>query len=220
MDGKDRENLNYSEGKRCQISTEETYMLDQLSALHEKSNRVLDIGCGSGEISLEMQNRGFELFGLDFSDVAIDIARKNGIESKVCDLDKGFPLENDSFDVVWAGDVMEHVFDPIFVMQETKRVLKKNGSFFATIPYDLNWKVRIKTLLGQSYQEGVYKHYGQFKHHSFFSEKLLRFMLLKAELELLSIKYVTGYNKKQITSSKFFRIFSHLMIIHARAVSK
>jgi len=134
------------------------------------------------------------------------------------DLDKGIPLENESFDITWAGDVMEHVFDPIGVFSDIHRVLKDEGEFYATIPHDLHWKTRIKTLIGHSFQEGVYRKFNQFKHHSFFSERLMRYMYEKSGLKIMNISYViinplTG--KKSITTSSIFRIFSHLMIVKA-----
>ncbi len=113
---------------------------------------------------------------------------------------------------------MEHVFDPIFVFSEISRVLRPNGSFYATIPHDLYWKNRVLPLLGRSFQEGVYRKYGQFKHHTFFSEKLLRFMLDEAGLKIKSIKYLFTNpitKKKTYSNSKIFRIFSTLMIIQA-----
>ena len=213
MDSKQRENLLYSEGKRCKIDIEERFILNKISTYAQIKNDFLDIGCGSGEITQEVKNMGFNTIGLDFSDKAIEIAKKKNLNALVHDLDKGLPFEDNKFDIILAGDVIEHIFDPIFVFKEVKRVLKPDGIFFASIPYDLNWKVRLKTLLGISYQEGVYKAYNQFKHHSFFSERLLRYMINNAKLSITNLHYILGRNQKKIIKNKFLRIFSNSMIV-------
>lgn len=214
----EREDILYGNGKRCQIEKEEIYMMNLLGLATKKDSKLLDIGCGSGEISLALRDKGFAPFGLDFSTKAIEIASEAGLECMHADLDKGIPLNDNEFDVVWAGDVMEHVFDPIGVLSEVNRVLIDSGEFYATIPYDINYKTRIKMLLGQSYQEGVYKKFGQFKHHTFFSEGLMRYMFEINNLKIVKISYVgiIPFTKKSfISSSVIFRIFSNLMIVKA-----
>ena len=217
MDSKDRENKLYQDGKRCIITHEELFMMKLLQDSINSNQKLLDIGCGTGEVSNELKKFGLTVHGIDFSETAIEIARQNGLESSVCDLDKGLLFNNESFDFVWAGDVIEHVFDPIFVISESARVLKKGGKFFATIPYDLSWKVRIKTLLGISYQEGVYRKYGQYKHHSFFSDRLLYYMLNVSNLFPTNVYFMRGRDEnKKFSKNNLYKLFSTLMIVEAK----
>ncbi len=216
MRANDREDDLYSKGKRVRIDKEEKYMLSLVESCSNKNRTLLDIGCGTGEISLALNKLGFETFGLDFSSVAIDIAKKNGVKCQQADLDLGIPADDASFDIAWAGDVIEHVFDPIGVLSEISRILVPGGSFLATIPHDLNYKVRIKTLLGISYQEAVYRKFRQFKHHTFFSENLLRYMYESSNLKIQQITYLIKipiFKLEFFTKIRLLRIFATLMIV-------
>jgi len=182
MKPEERENWRYSTGADNAIDIEERIMFSLLP----KSNRsrLLDVGCGVGTISLELQKRGFEVYGIDFSSVAVEKAKEKGINAIVCDVDKdGLPFDDGYFDVVWAGDVVEHVFDPMFLFEEMSRVLKPIGKVLLTAPNDLNIFRRTYIFItGKSPQSNIYRKLRQCKHHTMFSLELLKYMLNEARL--------------------------------------
>ena len=207
----ERENKLYTNGKRCIISKAEEILFSFLSP-----GKVLDIGCGSGETALELKHKGYEVTGLDFSPVAVKLSEAKGIDCQVVDLDTGIPFDDDTFDTVWAGDIIEHVFDPIFVLREVKRVLVAGGQLLLSVPYDLNLSNRLKTMLGHSYQESVYKLYGQYKHHTFISMPMIREFL--KDFVIKEIRYLVKFPKIKlnfVTKSKLFRCFTYTIMIKA-----
>lgn len=221
MKPEEREDNLYRDGKRCQISLEEEVLLELLDNNSPAGSKVLDIGCGSGEIAHVINEKGYAVSGIDFSPVAIELARKQGINSQLADLDNGIPFDNNTFNIVWAGDVIEHVFDPIFVLNEINRVLVPSGQLLCTIPYDLNIATRLRVFFGHSYQENVYREYGQYKHHTFFSIPLMKYMLDTAGLKPQDIKYLIKIPKTKIqfvTKSRAMIYFANTMII--RAISR
>lgn len=220
MRANDRENNLYDEGKRCLIQKEELFMFELLEKSNVNQQTLLDLGCGSGEITLELCNKGFDCVGVDFSSSAIALASQKGLKCEEVDLDSGMPFASSSFGIVWAGDVLEHVFDPINVIKDVGRVLVKQGLIFATIPNDLNLSARVKTLFGISYQESVYRRFRQYKHHTFFSERLVRYMFSENELKIEKIYYLVKLPFTKITFFTSFplRLFAVLMIIKARKV--
>ena len=138
MRPQDREDSLYNEGKRVKMSFEENLISKMIEKNNKKGSKFLDIGCGSGEISKHYMDLGFDVKGIDFSEKAISLASRLGINADVMDVDSGLDFEDNSFDLILAGDVVEHVFDPIFMLKEVGRILKPQGSFYATIPNDLH----------------------------------------------------------------------------------
>lgn len=184
MRPQDRENARYTAGAQNRIASEEELMFSLLP--DPDSKKLLDIGCGIGTIGLVLSNKGFEVTGIDFSEVAVGKSRQAGLKATVCDVDKdGLVFPDESFDVVWAGDVIEHVFDPLFLLEETVRVMKRDGRLILSVPNDFylrrRWKIFVS---GRSVQSGVYRKFGQCKHHTFFSWDLLEFMLDRTGLTI------------------------------------
>lgn len=182
------EDNRYKEDDHCRIELEEEIMFKMLEEYSKKIKkekkeiRVLDIGCGSGLITKEIKRLGYSVKGLDFSSEAVNKASQNGIDAKVCNLDEGIIEEDSQFDVVWAGDIIEHVFDPMGLLKEMNRVLKKGGVTIISIPNDVGLNNRLRMLFGISYQEQMYRRSGYYKHHTFFTPKLMDYMLRKANL--------------------------------------
>ena len=220
MRPEDRENMLYRSGKRNQINFEENYVFNCISKKSSIGLKILDLGCGSGEIACLYSNNGFQVICVDFSSVAIELCNQKNLKAFKMDIDLGLDFKDNSFDFVIAGDVIEHVFDPIFVFNEIHRVLKPNGELFATLPYDLNLFNRKTIFTGHSYQEFVYKKFGHYKHHTFFSEYLLKFMLNVSGLNINFLHYLY-YNRFKsdyaITqNNKFLKLFSKAMIVNCK----
>jgi SAM-dependent methyltransferase len=147
---------------------------------------LLDVGCGAGNIGADLIKLGFHVVGLDHSPEAVKLANARGLDARLCDLDSdGLGCQDSTFDVVWAGDVLEHVFDPIFLLKEASRVLKKDGSFYLSVPNEFPLRTRLALLIkGRSSQSFTYKTQLIDHHHTHFSLDLIDFMLAQAGLRV------------------------------------
>jgi SAM-dependent methyltransferase len=108
----------------------ETLIKDQSSKIEDP--KILDVGCGTGA-NLEMLAQYGTAQGVDVSDDALEFCRKKGLDAKK-GLAEELPFEDESFDVVTALDVVEHLDDDVAGLKEMHRVLKKGGKTLIFVP--------------------------------------------------------------------------------------
>lgn len=90
------------------------------------SGNLLDLGCANGSLMYAMRGLGWETSGVDVNGDAVEIARKHGLDARVGTLESA-RFDDNTFDVVYLGDVIEHVPSPGAVCQEIHRVLRPGG---------------------------------------------------------------------------------------------
>lgn len=109
--------------------------------IEEVEGNVLDIGCNDGTFSNVIfdKSKARSLIGIDVIGKTVDWANKKwkgkDMKFQVANA-HSLPFTNSSFDAVFALEVLEHVFDPVGVLKEVKRVLKKNGYAIFLVPSD------------------------------------------------------------------------------------
>jgi 2-polyprenyl-6-hydroxyphenyl methylase/3-demethylubiquinone-9 3-methyltransferase len=100
---------------------------------------VLDIGCGGGLFAEEVAKLGCEVIGVDPSTRSIEIAREHAEQMGLSltyhvAFGERLPFDDNTFDMVYCCDVLEHVHDVSAVISESARVLKTGGMYlFDTI---------------------------------------------------------------------------------------
>lgn len=132
-----------------------------------KNCKILDLGCGNGNISIIYKTKtASDLYGVDISEKAVMEAKKKKIKAIKKDLNnEKIPFKNEFFDVVIAGEIIEHVFDTDFLLEEIHRVLKNDGILILSTPNIASWHGRISLLLGfipYGIEPGCRKYYGTF----------------------------------------------------------
>jgi len=94
--------------------------------------KILDVGCGTGG-NLEMLASFGAAEGVDVSDDALEYCQQKGLKAHK-GLAEALPFEDESFDVITALDVVEHLDDDIAGLKEMNRVLKKGGRTLVFVP--------------------------------------------------------------------------------------
>jgi SAM-dependent methyltransferase len=112
---------------------------------------LLSLACSTGVIEEKIKNKlGIIVFGVDAAKNSLKIARKRGIITKYADVSKHFPFPDNYFDFIFAGEIIEHIFDTRFFLKEIHRVLKPKGYLIITTPNLARLDDRVKFLLGKA----------------------------------------------------------------------
>ena len=151
---------------------EEFYRSSKLFTLalvpRDKNLIILDVGCGTGVNSEYILKLGHSVVGIDISHVAMTKYISKGHSGLQCDINKGLPFDNGSFDLVFASEVIEHLRDIRFFLLESYRVLKTQGVLLLSTPNSAFWIYRLLAVAGKTVSE--LQHPG---HIHFFSKRSL-----------------------------------------------
>lgn len=95
--------------------------------------RILDVGCGAGQVVHALVVRGHDAYGVDACAPALDIARQ-GPGSYHLLTDYHLPFDASTFDAVGCYTVLEHVAAPEGMLAEMARVLRPGGRIVVACP--------------------------------------------------------------------------------------
>jgi len=116
-----------------------------------KNPVILDIGCGDGYFTkLLGQTLGStNLNGVDISNNAKELAVENGVDFHLYDIDEGkLSFDDEKFDFIYCGCLIELVLDPDHLLEEINRLLKTDGIVILNNPNMNSWASRIAFLFG------------------------------------------------------------------------
>jgi SAM-dependent methyltransferase len=159
--------------------------------------RLLEVGCGHGNMLLEARLRGYDVHGLEYSaDAAERANRKLGADVvRVGTMDEA-PFPERSFDVCILIDVIEHVRDPEDFLQRVRHILKDGATVFIATPSVDSWSARA---LGRHWME--YKP----EHLFYFGRDTIRRLLdntgfadiaISSGAKVLTLDYIIGHFEK------------------------
>ena len=98
-------------------------------------SRLLDIGCGNGDLLLALQDRYEAVYGIDVAEAALDAARKKGIQAEAIDLNQDhLPFRDQCFETVTILSALQYFQDLHFVLRECHRVMPPSGSLVLSVP--------------------------------------------------------------------------------------
>lgn len=168
--------------------SEEVNLLKREWGKDLKGKKVLDLGCGEGEIAKEIFGESFGKlrinWGLDNDKEMVRKAKKSRVYKRVILGDAGkMPLKDGEVDLVFSNSVLEHIEQIREVLGEVSRVLKRGGVLVATMPsHKLVEYIGWGKLYGKLFNK-------KYEHYHLYSASKWRKLLRQAELELADHYY-------------------------------
>ncbi|KPF45945.1 methionine biosynthesis protein MetW [beta proteobacterium AAP51] len=122
--------------------------LELIADLVPAGSRVLDLGCGNGELLAHLRDRkGCTGYGIEIADANVQACVQRGIDVIQLNLDDGLALFGDrSFDVVLQLDTLQHLRNTEKMLRETARVGRIG---IVSFPNFAHWPNRLQVLTGR-----------------------------------------------------------------------
>jgi ubiquinone/menaquinone biosynthesis C-methylase UbiE len=103
----------------------------------QPGSKILEAGCGLGQVVLALRKRGFNCYGLDYADKVINILKNNfpNVPFDIGDI-RNMNYKDNSFDSYISLGVIEHFIEgQEVILKEAARVLNENGIIFLSVPF-------------------------------------------------------------------------------------
>jgi SAM-dependent methyltransferase len=125
------------------------YKTKILDWLPNEPCQILDVGCGTGQTSSHIRERGHDVIGMDLSLNALKKQREPSRTGTVADANRDLPYEDGQFEGIWCSDIIEHVWDPPRLLEELGRVLVDGGFLILIVPNSAHLFYRLLYLTGR-----------------------------------------------------------------------
>ena len=148
----DLEMTTHPVGTRAFFDDLDDYRFDKLHYLPRlvdfggfAGKRLLEVGCGIGTDLVRFARGGAKVTGVDLSETAIDLARRNfalhEVEADALQVANGeaLPFADDTFDVVYGHGVLQYTADAARLVREAHRVLKPGGQAMFMVYNRVSW---------------------------------------------------------------------------------
>lgn len=172
----DYSDYQYSAKSRSYMSVRQDKMLRFFTPeMAGGGKKILDAGCGSGQLMSELARKGYDIYGMDMSHEMLGLTRNKinevmgADEARLISADiESIPFHDNTFDVVTTAGVIEYLKNDDKVLYEFHRVLKDNGILVISITNKYSYNLML---------DGVYEYFRSkplfFKIMNFVSSKIV-----------------------------------------------
>jgi SAM-dependent methyltransferase len=149
---------------------------------------VLEVGCGSESMLADVPNPPWPIVVADLALDALGLARRPAAGMVCLDATRPLPFRDGSLDGVLMGELIEHVYDPVALLRECRRVLVPSGLLVLTTPNLAALQDRVGFLAGRAPRQVDPLHPYLWLHIRPFTVSLLREVLRRAGLEPVGVR--------------------------------
>jgi 2-polyprenyl-3-methyl-5-hydroxy-6-metoxy-1,4-benzoquinol methylase len=122
--------------------------------------KILDIGCYTARLlDFLPKDKQIEYWGVDFDEQALVIAKQKGAKVKFVKFDTEPILLENKFDIIVAGEVLEHLINPAKILEQMQQLIKPDGVVLISLPNECTIYHRIMCLFGKGVDSLAFKLY-------------------------------------------------------------
>jgi len=148
----------------------------------DRRGRLLDVGCGNGQLLSRMKGLGWDVYGTEPDPQAAGIAKgQMNLDKASYGMLEDIKYPDNYFDVITMNHVIEHVYDPVSTLQECRRILKPTGIIVIATP-------NVNGLASRIFGENA-RHLEVPRHLFLFSPKSIKAVLVKSGFKLIRQRY-------------------------------
>lgn len=120
------------------LDSRRDWVLDMIATYKPKFKNFLDVGCGWGELIgyIHGKYKTPKYTGIDICPMTIKRHKKDTHKFILASAEKKLPFKNESFDIVFCGETIEHLTNASKALKELYRVCKPGGLIIITVPLD------------------------------------------------------------------------------------
>lgn len=153
--------------------------LELVSNFIDNKSNILDVGCDIGLTVRMLNENGFNCEGIEVSEISTKIANEI-VKANVKNTSLASYKSKIKFDGILLRAVLEHLYNPVNVLEDCAKNLKKGGLIFIDVPHSRGISTRFKKFLHKIKIKKDYRHFGFPAHLYSFNKKSLTAMLDKA----------------------------------------
>lgn len=180
-----------------------------LSRIESKNNTILDVGSGSSWLAEKLDKTENKVTSLDISIKNVKMAKRkidHEKHSQIVADSFNTPFKNNSFDIIVASEVIEHVVEPDKFIESLMELLKPSGKLIITTPY--KEKLRFYLCIHCNKKTPVHAHL-----HSFDEKKLISYHPEKCDYRTFGNKFLIFFRTYILLQFLPFKIWRFIDLL-------
>jgi 2-polyprenyl-3-methyl-5-hydroxy-6-metoxy-1,4-benzoquinol methylase len=167
-------------------------VLNEIHNFKNTSAKILDIGCGNGDVARNLNNLNYIIDGITISEQEAINSRKVMRKVLIYNLENGLPIDllDIKYDIIICSHVLEHICYPTNLLRDIKNILSDKGILIVCLPNLLHYKSRLVLLMGNFHSSDLGGIWDS-THFKWYTYNSGRELLEKNHFNMKSM-YVTG----------------------------